>query len=394
MLAKMTEEASEDYGQLKADIERFFKPLVRSFLSEQIKLLPKNRRFFSPSNASTLIQAFETEACNLETLDPASSENAKAIDHWKKSFTRNVLVPGYLIKDPHLSLPHILSLIKESLVEACQEMKMESYVEICKQTLLIALKNEPLADRMKKARLILTSSIKMIQKLEKNFSKEKFLTYFPKETLQELVDQANEPLPPKTVNSNKSAKISQRPPKISKPVAIEGIDREKLRNYLKSRLLAESTEELKKAPSLLAKLQVITRLLSTLERGKPYLATWLNEWSEKPALPENLLHMAAKQELPRLFLFIRAEILARNCFEEIMSLKERVSFSDFGKERKAVIERYMRCFLQEEPLQELFLKAFHEEERTERERFLPPASDNFVPPSAKPPGQKSLWQKV
>lgn len=375
---------------LRQDIEEFFQPRVHDYLNKEIK---RGKRLFSPSDAVSIIKAFEQAIDHLESPEPPENDYEAILDLWKKTFTRNVLVPKYLMKDPHLELEEVLRLIKQTLHKACQEVKTEAYVRSFRQTIVSSLRNIPPLERMKRARQILSSSIKVIQKLEKNFSKEAILAAFPKDKLQELVDEAAAPLTlpclnyPELPDQPLKHRIRQSHPKPS------DIDIDKLQSYLKSHLITLVAPTINAAPSLLAKLQVVSGLFARLEKQKELLTRWITEWAEKPTIKADIVLKTSWEQLPLIIKQIRAEVLAHSCLEEIMKMRMNSSFVNFAKEREDILDRYIRCFLQEPSLKELFLEALREEERTERERFLPP-SETPSPPSPKAPNKKSLWQKV
>lgn len=385
----------EKEDELQRDIEIFFQPRVHDYLNKEIKRQKLARKLFSPSSSIAVIKAFEQEIEQLQSPETPDNEFLATLDLWKKRFTRNVLVPKYLLQNPHLDLAHVIRLMKRALIAACQEVKTETYVRSFRQTIVNSLRNIPPLERLKRAKQILTSSIKVIERLDKNFSSEKILSSFPQETLQELVAKAGEPLvkEPSPLPKDAGSRLVKRRfhQSLQKP---EGLDLDLLRSFLRGHLISLISQEIICSPTLLAKMQTVGRLFAHLEKSPEILRLWIKEWTAKPNLSAEDLVKAAYAQLPFLIKQMRAEILAHSCLEEIMEAKQKSLFSQFAAEREEIILRYIKTFLQESELKHIFLDYLKEEERAEEERHLPPGSENFPPLTPKGPGSKSLWQKV
>lgn len=380
---------------LKQDIDAFFIPRTHDYLQKCLKRAKASQKLFSSSHALTLIRAFEQEIDYLQSPEPPVNDFQATLSTWKKTFTRNILVPKYLVHDPHMDIEHVIAQMKEALYAACIEVKTESYVRSFRQTIVNSLRLVPPLERMRKARQILTSSIKVVEKLEKNISAEKLLSAFAGEKLEDLIKEAATPLPatqqPADSGTPENRLIKKRVrPSVPK---VMGLDSEKLEHYLKNQLTILISEKLNASSTLLAKLQIVSSLLADKETRKEQVAKWLEEWPEKPDVKMGTMLSVSLETLPELIKRIRAEVLARSCVDEMRAARGQTTPQTYAQMHEDILQRYIRSYLQEPQLKELFLAALREEERTERERFLPP-NENLEPPSPKSPGKKSLWQRV
>lgn len=380
---------------LQKDIEAFLNPRTHEYLEKCIKRSKQSQRLFSPSHALNIIRAFEQEIEHLHSPQIPENDYQATLDLWKKTFTRNILVPHYLVHDPHLDIEHVIHLMKKALYLACQEAKTETYARSFRQTIINSLRTVPPLERMKRARQILNSSLKVIEKLEKNLSLEKLMASFSKQHLEELVQEASKPLATQTdkaPETSSETRLIKRRVRASKPKST-GVDTEKLKTFLHNHMVSFIAPSLQTAPTLLAKLQVASSLLTHLEKKKDLIEQWIKEWQDKLETKEETLLSLSHELIPSLITQIRGEVLAHCCLDEIHSARKQGSSQTYASMREEILARYLRSYLQEPSLKDCFLEALREEERAERERFLPP-SENLEPPSPKSPGKKSLWQRV
>lgn len=383
-------------GLLRKDIESFLYPRVHDYLQKCIKRAKQGQRLFSPSHALSIIRAFEEEIEHLHSAQMAENDYQATLDLWKKTFTRNILVPKYLISDPHMDIEHVIHLMKNALHTACQEARTETYVRSLRQTIVNTLRSVPPLERLKRAKQILNSSLKVVEKLEKNFPTETVLKAINQENLEQLAKEAASPLQKPEVlsleeGSHESRLIKKRV-RHTKPLP-DGLDKEKLKKFLRGHLHVLIDPSLQSASALLTKLQVVSQLLADIEKKKELITAWIDTWQDKPAVKTDLLISTSWSLLPEIILQIRGEVLSHSCLEEIHAARGNGTSQTYAKMREEILERYLRSYLHEPQLKDYFLQCLQEEERTERERFLPPA-DNLEPPTSKGPGKKSLWQRV
>ncbi|MEI6532158.1 MAG: hypothetical protein WCN87_05010, partial [Chlamydiota bacterium] len=181
---------------LQEEIAVFFTPRVHAYLEKCIKRAQFVGKLFSPSHALNILRAFEAEIVHLPSSEIPQNDYQGTLDLWKKTFTRNILVPKYLLQDPHIDIEHVIQLMQKVLYTACQEVKTETYVLSLKKTIINSVRNVPVLERLKRARQILHSSIKVLGKMEKAFPTEPVLIAFSPAKLEALIRESTAPLPP------------------------------------------------------------------------------------------------------------------------------------------------------------------------------------------------------
>ncbi len=367
---------------LERDIDSFFEAKVKEYLERQIARLRLGKRLFSPSNTIALLKSFEEDIDNLGLTELIDSEHASTIDRWKKEFTRNVLVPKYLIANPHLPIERVMEMIKKAIRKAALEMKTDYYVRSCQEMIRNSLRATPILERLKRAKEMLSSSCAIIQKLEKDIPQEILHQALAPTSADRLVQSVTGvPLEPSPKSENHGFRmVPRRQPHQPHPPFSD-----QLTNYLKTRLTERINSRFTADQTLLEKLSIISDLQKTL--GNAILAQWLSALSHKG--PAELLN-EAKMMLPHLFCTLRAEILAESCSNEIAHIKQHAAYTDYAKQREQVFQRYLRCFAQEVHLREAFIDAFKTLERTQQERSPAPTE----PPTPKGPSKTSGWRKV
>ncbi|MCX6995383.1 MAG: hypothetical protein NTY13_06235 [Chlamydiae bacterium] len=385
-MAEISDEALQD------DIAFFFTPRVHAYLQKSIRSAQLIGRIFSPSNALNIIRDFETEISHLPSAEVPENDYQATLDLWKKTFTRNILVPKYLLNDPHIDIEYVLQLMQGNIYNACQEVKAETYVQYLKKTIVSSLRHLPILERPQKAYQILHSSIKVLERLEKIFPTEQVLLAFSSDQLESLVIESITPLiplPAKTPSGSTETHPLKK--KCNKKTFLNNdLHRDTLKSFLHSHLILQIQEALSKAPSLLAKLQIVSTLLET---RKELVILWVAKWEDKPTIEEVFLIDETLQALPHIVTQIRGEVLAHYCIEEMYKARNNTPPQAYIKIRTTILERYLRFYLQEEGLKKYFLKALQEEESTELTRFLPLSSTQTAK-KQKFPDKTSFWHKV
>lgn len=353
---KMTDFQFIRNEDLEKDINLFFQHNVNHYLESLLQGIYKRESVTQEREGSFIIDQFIKKVKEADLSQAHLDSSLDPISNWKKEFTKKVLLPKYLSNGFFIDIHNVIVFIKNAILNAALDKKVSFFKSMCQNKLFKELQQIPPNKRLLKAKLIVSNTVKTLEKSGDDLSKNLFLQSFHTESLKEFL-----------------SKVPYKPIQIYNPLELEN----NIRNYIKEQLQ-------KSICNLTSKLKIVNMLLMDFKKNLPNILSDLN------------LDISCKKDVYEILLKIKGEFLAEACFEEIKQAKKEFESDSFSQIKEKIIKKYTSIYIYESDqdsnyLKDYFYKALKNLESVFKGALTDTDYEKFPPQK---PKKSSFWKRI